>query len=183
MKEKYCSACGQDIKPGEMSVRCRLCMSNYHSACWEKSGGCSTDGCGGKPDFEKGDERLERKRCPNCGEKVVGFAVKCRYCRTVLDSEAVGMEASSERKEKTRFRKDPILTCLLNLIFPGAGYMYLGLFNKGVIWFLVAVAAWFFTRGIGLIAVYAWVMYDSARQAVWINRDGPPTKKASVQRR
>ncbi|MBW6463538.1 MAG: hypothetical protein K0B84_05070 [Firmicutes bacterium] len=181
MKENYCSTCGQDFKPGDLSVRCRLCMRNYHSACWEKTGGCTTWGCAGRPESKDNDHKVTYKKCPNCGEEIVNFAVKCRYCRSVLDPSALEIKEMPryiEKENSSEFRKDPILTGLLNLIFPGAGYMYLGQFSKGLFWFLIAVAAWFFTRGLGLIFVYLWVMYDSSRQAVIQNKglkDGPKT--------
>ena len=177
MKENYCSTCGQMLKPGELTVRCRLCMRNYHAGCWEKTGGCTTWGCAGRPQLADEDEKIAYKRCPYCGEKIISFATRCRYCRSDLESQDSALQKKPLRKEKRDYytsepvyRKDPILTSLLNLIFPGAGYMYLGLFSKGLLWFLVAVGAWFFARGLGLIAVYVWVMYDSARQAVQINK-------------
>jgi len=173
MKENYCSTCGEEFKPGDTSIRCRLCMRNYHTACWEKTGGCTTWGCAGKPEINDQDDRLTYKRCPYCGEEIISFAVKCRYCRSILNPSALELKEAPKRYEKeihSGFRKDPILTGLLNLIFPGAGYMYLGQFSKGLFWFLIAVAAWFFTRGLGLIAVYIWVMYDSSRQAIILNR-------------
>ena len=177
MKENFCSTCGQELGRKDLSVRCRLCMRNYHGRCWEKTGGCTTWGCAGKPVLENGEEPVAYKRCPYCGEEIVDFAVKCRYCRTSLltGEEFPGpAKKGPGRIEDPLYRKDPILTGLLNLIFPGAGYMYLGMFTKGLVWFIIAVAAWFFTRGLGLIAVYLWVMYDSSRQAVAHNRGDPP---------
>jgi len=176
MKQNFCSTCGEEMKPGELSIRCRLCMYNYHARCWEKTGGCTTYGCPGKPEINGDTEQLTYKRCPFCGEKIIGFAVKCRYCRTLLEptekpgSNETSIHSGNSSNPGSEFRKDPILTSLLNLLFPGAGYMYLGLFGKGFFWFLVAVAAWFFVRGLGLIAVYLWVMYDSARLARSMNR-------------
>lgn len=180
MKEKFCGTCGQHFKHNDLSIRCRLCMHNYHSDCWKKVGGCTTWGCEGRPASTAKETALSYKRCPFCSENIIDFAVRCRYCHNDLVSlEPPQAEKTfrTVRSERAAFRKDPILTSMLNLIFPGAGYMYLGQFNKGLFWFLIAVAAWFFTRGLGLIFVYLWVMYDSAREAVKINRGFPPDTK------
>lgn len=181
MKENYCSTCGQEFRTNDLTVSCRLCLHNYHASCWEKAGGCTTWGCAGKPALEKEQKPVLHKRCPYCGEDIVGFAVKCRYCRSMLEQPATNkgeLIAKKVRRFSPAIRKDPILTGLLNLIFPGAGYMYLGQFTKGLFWFLIAVAAWFFTRGLGLLAVYFWVIYDSSRQAVAMNRgDNPPNTR------
>ncbi len=186
MKENYCSACGQEFHTNELTVRCRLCMSNYHARCWEKTGGCTTWGCTGKPELGSDQDEVTYKRCPFCGEEIISFAVKCRYCRSsLLAPEKGGQEETGKtttRQESSEFRKDPILTSLLNLIFPGAGYMYLGFFSKGFMWFLIGVGAWFLARGLGLIAVYLWVMYDSARQARAMNRGEFETPKKTMER-
>ncbi len=182
MKENYCSTCGQEFKPGDLSIRCRLCMRNYHGSCWEKTGGCTTWACAGKPSVEDNDQEISYKRCKFCGEEIISFATKCRYCRSSLEEGTVIVEEASSKRSRgdsPGFRKDPILSSLLNLIFPGAGYMYLGLFSKGLLWFFIAIVAWFFTRGLGLVAVYLWVMYDSPRQAIQMNKGlDPNTKRA-----
>ena len=175
MKETFCSSCGEEIRPEELSVRCSLCLCNYHAACWEKTGGCTTFSCPGciAADHKGRPGRLGYIKCFNCGEKVVDFASKCRYCHAELKPSSAQRRALPQKNKRLNepvYRKDPVLTALLNLIFPGAGYMYLGQFSKGLLWFLAAVATWYFTRGFGLIAVYLWVIYDSTRQAIAFNK-------------
>lgn len=169
MKEKFCSSCGQDIRPAELSVSCRLCLRHYHARCWEKTGGCTTWGCRGKPALDQESE--DYQRCPYCGEMILAFAVKCRYCRSLLNPAGVDLSPSAPVKPAGKPRKDPFLTLLLNLVFPGAGYMYLGKTGTGLIWFILACVSWFFARPLGFAAVFFWILYDSTRQAIRSNKN------------
>lgn len=166
-----------------MSVRCRLCLHNYHSRCWGKSGGCTTWGCAGKPVFEEKSQQPRYKRCPYCGEDILDFAIKCRYCRSALVQDNITPKVNQLRvKKEAGLRKDPILACLLNLVFPGAGYMYLGKMMQGLIWFLIAIASVFIARPLGPVIVYLWLMYDSTRQALRHNHAYySTTKNKSLQ--
>ncbi len=58
-------------------------------------------------------------------------------------------------------RKDPTLACLLNLIFPGVGHIYLGLVGKGIFLMALALLLGIFTSGIGFILVMIWAMFDA----------------------
>lgn len=175
MKENFCSSCGREFTGADLSVRCRLCLRNYHARCWEKTRGCTTWGCAGKPEPVQAPPDLKYRRCPYCGEDILEFAVKCRYCRSLLVRETPPEDFRP--RELNRPRKDPILTCLLNLVFPGAGYMYLGHITKGLIWFLIALAAAYFARFLGFFVVYFWIMYDSTRQAVEMNKPASGERK------
>ena len=175
MERKFCSACGCKLESRDLAVWCRSCLRVYHARCWEKSGGCTTHGCPGKPVLTVDREKEQYMRCPCCGEKISSFAVKCRYCRSFIQEKTQPAPPPAVLVLRSP-RKDPILASLLNLIFPGAGYMYLGQSGKGFFWFLVALAAWYFTRW-GMLAVYFWVMYDAPRQAAALNREENPAMK------
>ncbi len=188
MERKFCSACGCEFQPQDLTIWCRSCLRVYHARCWEKSGGCTTHGCPGRPALTPEREKEQFIRCPHCGEKISDFAVKCRYCRSLI-RETGQPEKTLPQPPPAPVptvlllrspRKDPILASLLNLIFPGAGYMYIGQPGKGFFWFLAAIGAWFFTRW-GMLAVYFWVMYDAPRQAAALNREESlPVKNRSL---
>ena len=170
MIEKFCSTCGRSFSVSDFSVRCRLCLHNYHAQCWEKAGGCTTFGCAASTST-KDNPDLNYKKCLNCGEKVLSFAEKCRFCRFDFSNSLNKPHEPGTKKRVVAMRKDPVLTVLLNLFFPGAGYMYLGFFKKGLLWFLLVIVLFVFTRNLlAVSAVYLWLMYDSARQAVLFNR-------------
>lgn len=180
-ERKFCSACGCEFKPQDLTIWCRSCLRVYHARCWEKSGGCTTHGCPGKPALTVEREKEQYICCPCCGEKISSFAVKCRYCRSLIEKDSgsgrtVPPPPAPAVVVLRSPRKDPILASLLNLIFPGAGYMYIGQSGKGFFWFLIALAAWYFTRW-GMLAVYFWVMYDAPRQAMALNREEKPIMK------
>ena len=62
-------------------------------------------------------------------------------------------------------RKDPTLACLLNLLLPGAGHVYVGRPGRGVLIFALVVVLLIPTWGIGAILVVVWAMYDVHRIA------------------
>ena len=62
-------------------------------------------------------------------------------------------------------RKDPTLACLLNLLLPGTGHVYIGRPGRGVLIFALVVVLGILTWGIGAILVVGWAMYDAHRIA------------------
>jgi hypothetical protein len=41
-----CPYCHQDVADGTPRVRCKVCGTKHHQACWEEHHGCSVFGCG-----------------------------------------------------------------------------------------------------------------------------------------
>lgn len=175
MKGKICGACGEELAGAAQTVHCSACRSDYHAHCWEKAAGCLSWGCSAARADDSRESREPLEKCPACREKIASFATSCRYCRiplTQIDNPGEKVPAALPAKKKSR--KDPILTALLNLLFPGAGYMYLGYFQKGLLWFALTLAVWRLARLPGLVVVLSWIIFDSSRLALQVNRNRMP---------
>lgn len=66
MDNLICAYCGKEITIDQYRVYCPDCKADYHKDCWNKNGGCVTDGC-----------KYNRK-------PVIGA---CTYCHTPLRKE------------------------------------------------------------------------------------------------
>ncbi len=58
------------------------------------------------------------KACPYCGESILEVAKKCKHCGEYLDPQLA--------KGRARPSWNPGTAALLNLVLPGAGYIYIG---------------------------------------------------------
>lgn len=82
------------------------------------------------------------KECPECGKDVPYAAWKCEHCGADLPRglEAKGASPTADPATLETNRKSGALAAGLNIIFPGAGYMYCGRVFLGIIaFFFVAL--------------------------------------------
>ena len=62
-------------------------------------------------------------------------------------------------------RKDPTLACLLNLLVPGIGHIYLHRAGRGLLILALAIVLTIYTGGLATLLLVAWAMYDAYRIA------------------
>ena len=86
-----CGSCGAMLDFGDDAVVCEACKSAHHATCWDRDGGCATEGCenaplkqlegaaAGKPKLPVG-----KMECPYCGKIIKEAAPRCVYCRKVI---------------------------------------------------------------------------------------------------
>lgn len=60
--------------------------------------------------------------------------------------------------------KDPILACLLNLLFLGTGHMYLGKIVKGILILVLGVGTGMIVWPVSILIII-WAMYDAYKSA------------------
>lgn len=70
------------------------------------------------------------KACPFCGETILQAAKKCKHCGEFLDPQLA--------QQRRGPQWDPVVAAVLNLVLPGAGYIYIGQIATGILNILVA---------------------------------------------
>lgn len=89
-----CGICQTAIGPGEASTLCPDCRHPFHAECWQYNQGCAVYGCGKAPptvsltslEIPASYWGREDKNCPNCGQKILAAAVRCRFCGAQFSS-------------------------------------------------------------------------------------------------
>jgi len=77
-----------------------------------------------EPTPDSKPEMSDTKECPFCKEIVKVDAVKCKHCGEFFANDP-----------RTR-SPNPNIAAILNLVIPGTGYMYIGKFAEGMLYFI-----------------------------------------------
>ena len=83
-----CGSCGDMLDFGDDAVVCEACKSAHHATCWDRDGGCATEGCENQP-LKQLDPVVAQKRvlpagkmeCPYCAKIIREGVARCVYCR------------------------------------------------------------------------------------------------------
>jgi len=86
-----CGSCGAMLDFGDDAVVCEACKSAHHATCWDRDGGCATEGCENQP-LKQLDPVVAQKRelppgkmeCPYCAKIIRDDVPRCVYCRSVI---------------------------------------------------------------------------------------------------
>ena len=111
----------------------------------------------------------QTKICPYCRETIRADAIKCRYCKEILDDDIRSLRARPGYEDFIESRKprqwSPGVAVLLSFLIPGLGQMYKGHFVSGILW-LIFTPVLVFTVLIAGILVYIACLYDAAVRKV-----------------
>lgn len=89
-----CGVCQQAFELGQDVSICNACAANHHTACWDRHGGCSTQGCANAPLQRLAEPAQEQlppgvKRCPSCQVKIGEYEQVCPYCNAILSADGM----------------------------------------------------------------------------------------------
>jgi hypothetical protein len=119
-----CTICQNPLRSDENSKRCDSCGADFHEVCWQTNEGCGTYGCGLAPkgrklaifETEVSGVWGDTKACPNCGEILDAFVLKCKYCKVVFDTR-MPMSIEEYIAHKNRHKRIKLLTGLAITVF------------------------------------------------------------------
>jgi len=98
MEGKPCGACEQPLAFAVDAVLCTACQAVHHADCWDRQGGCGTEGCENAP-LKKLDPQpaagarravpKDREECPHCGKLIRANAKFCRFCKKATTPDGI----------------------------------------------------------------------------------------------
>ena len=107
----------------------------------------------------------ETKICPYCAETIRNEAIKCRYCKEVLDDDIralrshPGYEQYIENRKARKWSRG--LAGFLSFLIPGVGQIYKKHVGYGVLW-LFFVSILYGTVPIAGLLVHIACIYEAA---------------------
>ncbi len=119
-----CTICQNPIRSDENTEKCDSCGAYFHKLCWQTNEGCGTYGCRLAPkgrklaifETEFSGAWGDIKACPNCGEILDAFVLKCKYCKVVFDTR-MPMSIEEYIAQKNRHRRIKLSTGLAIAVF------------------------------------------------------------------
>ena len=112
----------------------------------------------------------DEKACPFCGETIKAVAIKCKHCQSDLGASQSpsapvtptttvvinaqggggndGMSSAKLMLQVESRKKSGWIAALLNLVLPGAGYMYCGRWFLGIVAFILVVTMFVVSLGL-----------------------------------
>jgi hypothetical protein len=98
MEGKPCGACEQPMAFAVDAVLCTACQAVHHAECWDRAGGCATEGCENAPLKKLDTESAvgtgkavvqNREECPHCGKLIRVNAAFCRFCKKATTPDGI----------------------------------------------------------------------------------------------
>jgi len=101
-----CPFCHDELAGAAPVVRCALCATPHHEACWGQNRGCSLLGCLSTRSVAA--DAADQRTCDGCGEQTPAAAPFCAWCAQPLGSdEGLPLSARPSRRAPAAAKETP----------------------------------------------------------------------------
>ncbi len=125
--------------------------------------------CGQPADSEK--DAYPKNFCPNCGEKLLKTVKFCPNCGFDLNNVSSNNQRTVQNPPT---RKEPIISVILSLLFPGLGQLYNGQSTKGLYFIGLAIVSIVLSLiligALIYLLIWLWSIIDAYNSAEKFNR-------------